>query len=52
MTPAYRKSWAGNLLMLSDLPWPLPQGQMMSAKIKSAYNSLVIVPEVCNVKPA
>ena len=49
--PTYRKSWAGNLLVLSDLtlgppppPPPPLQGQMRIAKLKSAYNSLLIDP--------
>ena len=43
--PNYRKSWAGNLLMLSDLTLgPLLQGQTRIAKLKSAYNSLIIGP--------
>ena len=43
--PAYRKSWAGNLLVWSDLTLgPLLQGQMITAKPKSAYNSLIIGP--------
>ena len=43
---SYRKSWARNLLMLSDLILNPPslQGQMRIAKIKSAYNSLILVP--------
>ena len=41
--PAYRKSWAGNLLVWSDLTLgPLLQGQTRIAKGKSAYNSLII----------
>ena len=36
--PAYRKSWAGNLL------GNLLQGQTWIAKVKSAYNSLIIGP--------
>ena len=41
--PSYRKSWAGNLLVWSDLTFgPLLQGQMRTAKLKSAYNSLII----------
>ena len=27
------------------------QGQMRIAKLKSAYNSLIIGPQICNVKP-
>ena len=43
--PTYRKSWAGNLLVWSDLTLgPLFQGQMRTAKLKSAYNSLIIGP--------
>ena len=30
---------------------PLLQGQMWTAKLKSAYNCLLLVLEVCNVKP-
>ena len=41
----YRKSWAGNLLVWTDLTLgPLLQGQMRIAKLKSAYNSLIIGP--------
>ena len=41
----YRKSWAGILLVWSDLTFgPLPQGQLRIAKLKIAYNSLVIGP--------
>ena len=43
--PTYRKSWAGNVLMWSDLTLPpLLQGQMRIAKLKSDYNSLIIGP--------
>ena len=43
--PTYRKSWAGNLLVWSDLTFgPLLQGQMRTAKLKSAYSSLIIGP--------
>ena len=31
---------------------PLIQGQMRAAKLKSAYNSLIIGLEVCHGKPA
>ena len=34
--PTYRKSWAGNLLVLGDLTF--------KAKLKSAYNSFIIGP--------
>ena len=41
----YRKSWAWNLLILSDLTLcPYLQGQTRTAKLKSAYNSLIIGP--------
>ena len=41
----YRKSSAGNLLVWSDLTLgPLIQGQMRAAKLKRAYNSLIIGP--------
>ena len=33
------KSWTGNLLV-----WPLLQGQTRIAKVKSAYNLLIIDP--------
>ena len=43
--PTYRKSWAGILLVWSDLTFgPLLLGQMRTAKVKSAYNSLIIGP--------
>ena len=43
--PTYIKSWAGNLLVWLDLTLgPLIQGQMRTAKLKSAYNSLIIGP--------
>ena len=42
MKPAYRKSWARNLLISSDLTLgPLFQGQMRKAKVKSASISLI-----------
>ena len=41
----YRKSWPGNLLVWSDMTLdPLLQGQTRIAKLKSAYNSLIIDP--------
>ena len=41
--PTYRKSWAWNLLVWSDLTLaPLLQGQTRIAKLKSVYNLLVI----------
>ena len=43
--PTYRKSWAGNLLLWSDLTLGPPlQGQMRTAKLIPAYNSLTIGP--------
>ena len=39
--PSHRKSLARNFLVWSDLTFgPLLQGQMRTAKLKSAYNSL------------
>ena len=47
MKPAYKKSWAGNPLVWSDLTFgPLVQGQMKTAKLKSAYNSLIVGPSI------
>ena len=41
--PSHRKSLARNLLVWSDLTFgPLLQGQMRTAKLKSAYNSFII----------
>ena len=41
--PSHRKSLARNLLVWSDLTFgPLLQGQMRTAKLKSAYNSLSV----------
>ena len=49
MKPTYRKSLAGNLLLLLDLTFgPLLLGHMRIAKLKSAYNLLLIL-EVCNM---
>ena len=52
MKPTYRKSWATNLLMCSDLTLGL------SFKVKRGYPNLevliarlLLVLEVCNVKP-
>ena len=43
--PSYRKSWAGNVVVWSDLTFgPLLQIQIRTAKLKSAYNSLIIGP--------
>ena len=41
----HRKSWAGNVFVWLDLTFgPLLQGQMRTAKLKSAYNSFIIGP--------
>ena len=43
--PSHRKSLARNLLVWSDLTFgPLLQGQMRTAKLKSAYNPFIIGP--------
>ena len=43
--PSYRKSWAVNFLVRSDLTFgPLLQGQMSTTKLKNVYNSLIIGP--------
>ena len=42
--------WESSDVLIFDL-WPLLQGQMRIAKLKSAYNSLIISIQVCNVKP-
>ena len=42
--------WESFVVFRSDLG-PLFQGQTWIAKLKSAYNSLILVLEVCNVKP-
>ena len=43
--PTYRNSWAGNLFVWSDLTLgTLVQGQKRIAKVKIAYNSLIIGP--------
>ena len=47
MKLTYRKSGAGNLLMLG----PLLQCQMRKAKLKVLLTCLLLVLEVCNVKP-
>ena len=41
--PTYRKSWVGNLLMWSHLTLdPFFQGQMRTAKLKSAFYLLIV----------
>ena len=43
--PSYRKSWAGNLFCVVGFDLgPLLQDQMRKAKVKSAYNLLIIGP--------
>ena len=42
--PTYRKSWAGNLLVLRFDLGPLLQGQTRIAKVKSVYNLLIFGP--------
>ena len=43
--PTFRKSWVGNLLMFSDLTLgPSRPGQTGIARLKSAYNRLIIGP--------
>ena len=53
MKPTYRKSWAGNLLMCTDLTiGPLHQGQQSVSKLKSAYiPRLLLLLEVGDVRP-
>ena len=50
--PMYRKSWAGNLLVYSDLtlgpPFKVKQGQ---PNLKVLITHLLLVLEVCNGKP-
>ena len=42
MKPSYRNSWAGIVLVWSDLTLGPLQGQMRIVKGKSAYNSLIV----------
>ena len=51
MKATYMKSWAGNVLMSDLTLGTLLQDQTRTAKLKSAYNWLIIGLEVCNVKP-
>ena len=50
--PPYRKSWAGNLLMWSDLTlspsFKVKRGQL---SLKGFITCLLLILEVCNVKP-
>ena len=50
MKPTYRKSWAGNLLMWSDLTLALPSRSNEESKSKVLINRFFLVLEVCNVK--
>ena len=43
-------SWESSDVVIFDLGLFF-QGQMRIPKLKSAYNSLIIGPNVCNVKP-
>ena len=42
--------WESFGVVRFDLQWPLLQGQTRIAKLKSAYNSLLLVPEVWDGK--
>ena len=44
MKPTYRKSWAGHLLMVSDLTLNPRFNVKRGVKFKSAYNSLILDP--------
>ena len=46
----YRKSWAGNLFLWSDLTLDPSFKVIRPLKLKSAYNLLLVL-DVCNVKP-
>ena len=52
MKPTYRKSWAGNLLVWSDLTldpsFKVKRGQ---PNVKVLITRLLLILEVCNVKP-
>ena len=52
MKPNYRKSWAGNLVMWSDLTLD-PSFKVKRGKpnLKVLITCLLLVLEVCNVKP-
>ena len=52
MKPNYRKSWAGNLLMCSDLTLGLSfKVKRGKPSLKVLITHLLLVLEVCNVKP-
>ena len=51
--PTYRKSWAGNLLVWSDLTLdPSFKVKRGYPNLKVLISRLLLVLEVCNVKPA
>ena len=50
--PTYRKSWAGNLFMWSDLTLdPSFKAKQVYPNLKVLISRLLLVLEVCNVKP-
>ena len=51
MKPTYRKSWAGNLLMWSDLT-PSFKVKRVEPNLKVLITCLLLVLEFCSVKPA
>ena len=52
MKPTYRKLWAGNLLMWSDLTLdPSFKVKGREPNLKLHITHLLLVIEVCNVKP-
>ena len=53
MKPAYKKSWAGNIVMWSDLTLgPSLKVKRGKSNLKVLITHLLLVLEVCNVKPA
>ena len=53
MIPTYRKSWAGNLVMWSDLTLdPSFKFKQGKPNLKVLITRLLLVLDVCNVKPA
>ena len=53
MKPTYRKSWAGNLLMCSDLTLdPSFKVKRGEPNLKVLITRLLLVLEVCTVKPS
>ena len=52
MKPAYKKSWAGNLVVCSDLTLgPSVKVKQGQPNLKVCITHLFLVLEVCNVKP-